>query len=107
MREQGGGNSESRKFGVLSRKVTCLNLMCAADFSIQVVSEEFVGKVRSSITQCILHVRRLRKTTMQRHRMIYAAVSEELKNGIHALSLNTKTHAEILKAEAHTPQGPR
>jgi stress-induced morphogen len=46
---------------------------------------------------------------MQRHRMIYAALSEELKNenGIHALSLNTKTHAEILKAEAHTPQGLR
>ncbi|KAF8502294.1 bola-like protein [Russula emetica] len=89
MREQGGGNNESRKFAV-SHKETCLSLVCAADFSIQVVSEEFVGK-----------------TTMQRHRMIYAALSEELKNGIHALSLNTKTHAEILKAEAHTPQGPR
>ncbi|KAH9992650.1 bola-like protein-domain-containing protein [Russula vinacea] len=71
MREQGGGNKESH-------------------FSIQVVSEEFVGK-----------------TTMQRHRMIYTALSEELRNGLHALSLNTKTHAEILKAEAHTPQGPR
>jgi BolA protein len=42
---------------------------------------------------------------MQRHRMIYAALSEELKNGLHALSLNTKTHEEVLKAEAHTPQG--
>ncbi len=42
---------------------------------------------------------------MQRHRMIYAALSEELKNALHALSLNTKTHAEVLKAEAHTPQG--
>jgi BolA protein len=48
-----------------------------------------------------------RKTTMQRHRMIYAALSEELKNGLHALSLNTKTQAEILKAEARTPQGSR
>jgi BolA-like protein 1 len=45
------------------------------------------------------------KTTMQRHRMIYAALSEELKNGLHALCLNTKTQAEILEAEAHTPQG--
>jgi stress-induced morphogen len=46
MREQGGGNNESRKFGV-SHKETCLSLVCAADFSIQAVSEEFVGKVRS------------------------------------------------------------
>jgi BolA-like protein len=42
---------------------------------------------------------------MQRHRMIYAALSEELKNGLHALCLNTNTQAEILEAEAHTPQG--
>ncbi len=42
---------------------------------------------------------------MQRHRMIYAALSEEIKKGLHALSLNTKTAAEHLKAEAHTPQG--
>jgi len=57
-------------------------------FSVQAVSDAFVGK-----------------TTMQRHRMIYAALSEELKIGLHALSLNTKTQAEILEAEAHTPQG--
>ncbi|KAH9047857.1 bola-like protein, partial [Lactarius hengduanensis] len=57
-------------------------------FSVRVVSEEFMGK-----------------TMMQRHRMIYAALSEELKNGLHALTLNTKTEAELLKAEAHTPQG--
>ena len=44
---------------------------------------------------------------MQRHRMIYAALSEELKNGLHALCLNTKAHAEILKAEGQTPQGTR
>ncbi|KAH9957921.1 bola-like protein-domain-containing protein [Russula dissimulans] len=68
MREQDGGNGESH-------------------LSIQVVSEEFVGK-----------------TTMERHRMIYAALAEELKNGLHALSLNAKTHAEILKAEARTPR---
>ncbi|KAI9442209.1 bola-like protein [Lactarius indigo] len=57
-------------------------------FSVRVVSEEFVGK-----------------TMMQRHRMIYAALSEQLKNGLHALTLNTKTEAELLKAEAHPPQG--
>ena len=65
-----------------------------------------MGKVRSlNCPVCVSHVRRFRKTTMQRHRMIYAALSEELKNALHALSLNTKTHAEVLKAEAHTPQG--
>jgi BolA-like protein len=56
-------------------------------------------------SRCMSHVRGCRKTTMQRHRMIYAALSEELENGLHALSLNTKTQAEILEAEAHTPQG--
>ncbi|KAI0266817.1 bola-like protein-domain-containing protein [Gloeopeniophorella convolvens] len=55
-------------------------------FSVQVVSDAFSGK-----------------TTMQRHRMIYAALSEELENGLHALVLNTKTQAELRKAEVQTP----
>ncbi|KZT08328.1 bola-domain-containing protein [Laetiporus sulphureus 93-53] len=52
-------------------------------FSVQVVSEEFRGK-----------------TTMQRHRMIYAALSEQLSQGLHALSLKTKTPEEQEKAGA-------
>ncbi|PCH43765.1 bola-like protein [Wolfiporia cocos MD-104 SS10] len=52
-------------------------------FTIQAVSEEFRGK-----------------TTMQRHRMIYSALSEELAQGLHALSLKTKTPEEAQKAEA-------
>ncbi|KAL7281672.1 hypothetical protein ACG7TL_004989 [Trametes sanguinea] len=47
-------------------------------FTINVVSEEFQGK-----------------NTMQRHRMIYSALSDELAAGLHALSLKTKTPAEI------------
>ncbi|CAL1707607.1 unnamed protein product [Somion occarium] len=47
-------------------------------FSINIVSEEFKGK-----------------TTMQRHRMIYAALSDELSQGLHALSLKTKTPDEV------------
>ncbi|KAI0630384.1 bola-like protein [Trametes polyzona] len=47
-------------------------------FTINVVSEEFQGK-----------------NTMQRHRMIYSALSEELSAGLHALSLKTKTPVEI------------
>ncbi|TFK44417.1 bola protein [Crucibulum laeve] len=47
-------------------------------FSVQIVSNAFNGK-----------------TTMQRHRIIYSALSEELSQGLHALSLKTKTEAEI------------
>jgi stress-induced morphogen len=80
----------------------------SADFSVQVVSEAFVGKVRPlDYSACVSCPTFSEKTTMHRHRMIYTALSEELKNGLHALSLNTKTQAETLKAEAHTPQGTR
>ncbi|KAI0051834.1 bola-like protein [Auriscalpium vulgare] len=68
MRTQDGGNGETH-------------------FSIEVVSEAFVGK-----------------TTMQRHRMIYAALSEELQGGLHALSISTKTIEEGRKAAAETQQ---
>ncbi|KAJ3791117.1 bola-like protein-domain-containing protein [Lentinula aff. detonsa] len=51
-------------------------------FSLEIVSDEFEGK-----------------TTMQRHRMIYSILSEELNQGLHALSLKTKTRAET-SAEA-------
>ncbi|KAF8520451.1 bola-like protein [Hysterangium stoloniferum] len=46
-------------------------------FSVNVISDVFKGK-----------------TTMQRHRLIYGALSEELSNGLHALSLKTKTPEE-------------
>ncbi|KIJ49623.1 hypothetical protein M422DRAFT_27987 [Sphaerobolus stellatus SS14] len=52
-------------------------------FQVDVVSEAFKGK-----------------TTMQRHRMIYGALSEELSKGLHALSLKTKTPEEIVAAAA-------
>ncbi|KAI0743564.1 bola-like protein-domain-containing protein [Daedaleopsis nitida] len=47
-------------------------------FTVHVVSEQFQGK-----------------STMQRHRMIYAALSEQFAAGLHALSLKTKTPAEV------------
>ncbi|KAI0062906.1 bola-like protein [Artomyces pyxidatus] len=55
-------------------------------FSVKVVSEAFAGK-----------------TTMQRHRMIYAALSEELQAGLHALSLNTKTEDEHINSREQQP----
>ncbi|KAK3812869.1 MAG: bola-like protein-domain-containing protein [Benniella sp.] len=51
-------------------------------FRINVVSEAFGGK-----------------STIQRHRLIYGALNEEFAAGLHALSLNTKTPAEIAKEE--------
>ncbi len=54
MREQDGGNGESRKPGV-SRQDTCSASCDSADFSIQIVSEEFVGKVRSlNYPECLM-----------------------------------------------------
>lgn len=37
---------------------------------------------------------------MQRHRLIYSALSEELEQGLHALSLKTKTPAEHAAVES-------
>ncbi|TFK68669.1 bola-like protein [Pluteus cervinus] len=54
-------------------------------FSVEVVSDAFTGK-----------------TTMQRHRMIYAALSDEFAQGLHALSLKTRTTAEAQKPELPT-----
>ncbi|KAI0745735.1 bola-like protein [Earliella scabrosa] len=50
-------------------------------FTVHVVSDQFQGK-----------------STMQRHRMIYAALSDEFAEGLHALSLKTKTPAEVQPA---------
>ncbi|ORZ01486.1 bola-like protein-domain-containing protein [Syncephalastrum racemosum] len=50
-------------------------------FRVTVVSEEFAGK-----------------PLMKRHRMIYDLLAPELEAGLHALSLRTKTQAEMEKA---------
>ncbi|TCD71248.1 hypothetical protein EIP91_011726 [Steccherinum ochraceum] len=54
-------------------------------FSVSVVSDAFTGK-----------------NTMQRHRMIYAALSDEFAAGLHALSLKTKTEQETQRVEAQS-----
>lgn len=36
---------------------------------------------------------------MQRHRFVYDLLNDELKNGIHALSLKTKTKEEMDKEQ--------
>ncbi|KAF8895681.1 bola-like protein [Gymnopilus junonius] len=38
------------------------------------------------------------KSSMQRHRIIYSALSEEFSQGLHALSLKTKTESESAAA---------
>lgn len=40
------------------------------------------------------------KSTIERHRMIYAALSDELAQGLHAISLRTKTPEEVDPASA-------
>ncbi|GLB37639.1 putative BolA IbaG family protein [Lyophyllum shimeji] len=52
-------------------------------FSVQIVSDAFKGK-----------------TTMQRHRMVFSALSEELSQGLHSLSLKTKTTDEVEGSES-------
>ncbi|THU95399.1 bola-like protein [Dendrothele bispora CBS 962.96] len=47
-------------------------------FSVEVVSSEFEGK-----------------TTIQRHRMVHAALSGEFTQGLHSLSLKTRTPSEV------------
>ncbi|KAI8341692.1 bola-like protein-domain-containing protein [Chlamydoabsidia padenii] len=47
-------------------------------FKLTVVSEKFQGK-----------------TLMQRHRMIYGLLGDELQQGLHALTLKTKTQSEL------------
>jgi BolA protein len=52
-------------------------------FAVQVISDTFKGK-----------------NTVQRHRLIYSALSEEFSQGLHALSLNTKTLEEAQRYQA-------
>ncbi|CAG8623089.1 9396_t:CDS:2 [Paraglomus brasilianum] len=47
-------------------------------FRVEVVSKDFEGK-----------------SLMQRHRLIYQLLDDELKNGVHALSIKAKTPEEI------------
>ncbi|KAF8332071.1 bola-like protein-domain-containing protein [Cantharellus anzutake] len=54
-------------------------------FALQVISDTFSGK-----------------TTVQRHRLIYEALGEEFKAGLHALSLTTKTPSEMDRQKAQT-----
>ncbi|KAJ6587157.1 bola protein [Mycena vulgaris] len=49
-------------------------------FSVQIVSDVFESKTR-----------------MQRHRLVYAALREELDAGLHSLSLQTKTEEEAVE----------
>lgn len=83
------------------------SLSLCTDFSVHVVSDQFQGKViwiivvSFAVTDDLSLLRMTTpqyQNTMQRHRMIYAALSEELATGLHALSLKTKTPAEVQPA---------
>ena len=46
------------------------------------------------------------KSLLQRHRLINAALSEELANGIHALALHTMTPDEWFEKNGQAPDSP-
>ncbi len=54
--------------------------MCVCTCSVQVVSDAFAGK-----------------RLVQRHKMVYSILDHELKTGVHALALKTKTPEEAAK----------
>ena len=55
-------------------------------FKVTVVSESFAGK-----------------NMVARHRLVYGVLDQEIKDGVHALSLKTKTPAEAEKDPKSTP----
>lgn len=55
-------------------------------FKVEIVSAAFEGKM-----------------PVARHRMVYEILDQEIKDGIHALSLKTKTPAEAEKAKTAKP----
>jgi stress-induced morphogen len=99
MRAQGGGTGETRT-SMGSYYPLLRPLMCRADFSVQIVSQVFKSKVNPPAELVIYKRSSLLQTTMQRHRLIYSALREELDGGLHALSLQTKTEEELAAAES-------
>jgi stress-induced morphogen len=55
-------------------------------FKVEIVSPKFEGKM-----------------PVARHRMVYELLDQEIKDGVHALSLKTKTPAEAEKAKTARP----
>lgn len=81
------GHSAMRAIGPspyldLSRELTSAGIVGGGSgethFSVAIVSDAFRGQ-----------------RTMQRHRAVYSALGEELKGGLHALVLQTKTPEEV------------
>ncbi|PPQ77208.1 hypothetical protein CVT25_011054 [Psilocybe cyanescens] len=78
MRDQESNGETRRSFIGYFNVPHLYQVLLLLDFSVQVVSDVFE-----------------RKSTMQRHRIIYSALSDEFARGLHALSLKTKTVAEV------------
>ena len=108
MRAQGGGSGETRRYLSSPSLRSWSALLCThqpvTDFSVDVVSDTFKGKVgRLNVLGSIAYlmpIRCLLQTTIQRHRMIHAALADEFAQGLHALSLKTKTEEELQKANS-------
>lgn len=51
-----------------------------------------------NLIACLMPIFVFLQTTIQRHRMIHAALADEFAQGLHALSLKTKTEEELQKS---------
>lgn len=71
----------------MSAKYLCI------DFSVYIISNAFESKVNFDYPFPFQNAD-VFKSTMQRHRMVYSALSDEFTQGLHALTLKTKTEAE-------------
>lgn len=102
MRESGSGNGETRRSpmfqveiisSLIFTRVPLCRLFCAGSLS---------GLREQGRLPCIfligLQAITTAQSSIQRHRMINAALSDDFAQGLHALSLKTKTPAEALAA---------
>lgn len=74
-----------------------------SDFFVEIVSDAFQGKVRcaeSGSLPLMLTVVVL-QNQLARHRAINNLMADEFEQGLHALSLRTKTPAEWVKEQQH------
>ena len=96
MREPGAANGETRrsKHAIKPRNPLNSAKYLCTDFTVHIISKAFESKVNFDEFFSFQNADIL-KSTIQRHRMVYSALSDELAQGLHALTLKTKTEAEI------------
>lgn len=83
-----------------------LDLTLLQDFFVEIVSDAFTGKVRRRRLM-LSNVKLIQLSILSsqgqlaRHRAINNLMADEFEQGLHALSLRTKTPAEWVKEQKH------